>query len=378
MEKEINTKKQTLVGNALKFFDSVDGEIGFYTCEVEGCNKKINGKSKSNLVGHLKEKHIATYNQSVAFTSNKVRNYELMRLKLIQNFSEIIGINGRPFNSLVDSGFQKIYERKLLKLKNAGYCLNLGNNYEVIKAHLEKTAQRIRQLIQLECKGQVVALMADIGSKNNRSFLSLNAQFIIHGKLVLRSLGIIELKLSHTAEYIIEIVVKYLDKFGIKLSQIISMTTDFGSNMVKMKADLNTLQVPDSLSNPNSIENHTRSEEEDIIEELFDDSNGFIELVREFVKKFQIQPGAEFLYISGVNCFAHTMQLVLKDGVNALEEQHVNVIANCREGAKFLRRMAIRSELLQKGISIKQIRLDAGTRWCSKYFLVSIFKSLFD
>lgn len=77
------------------------------------------------------------------------------------------------------------------------------------------------------------------------------------------------------------------------------------------------------------------------------------------------------IFVNQVNCASHTLQLVVKDGLDALSQEHKNVIKLCREFAKFIRRQSSLNKLVKHGIKIKLPRLDCITRWSSTYMMVS-------
>lgn len=78
--------------------------------------------------------------------------------------------------------------------------------------------------------------------------------------------------------------------------------------------------------------------------------------------------------ITGVNCSAHTLQLVTNDGIGAMEANHRNVIDLSRRVAKFLRKESTIISLKNSDNAYKKKpRLDISTRWCSTYFMVCTY-----
>lgn len=77
------------------------------------------------------------------------------------------------------------------------------------------------------------------------------------------------------------------------------------------------------------------------------------------------------IFLNRVNCGADTLQLVVKDGLNDLRAEHINIIKLCRQFAKFARRQTNMNELKHKKIPVKLPRLDCPTRWSSTYVMVS-------
>lgn len=108
----------------------------------------------------------------------------IKRLKLLQNCTEIVSVNGRPFEYLHDSGFQKIIQQQLAELKIAGHALNLSDHgLSEVKGNLKQTAQKMREIISEEVKGRSLSLLVDAVTKRNRSILGFSIQYAINGQL---------------------------------------------------------------------------------------------------------------------------------------------------------------------------------------------------
>lgn len=73
----------------------------------------------------------------------------------------------------------------------------------------------------------------DCATRMDRSFLGINCQLIIAGKLQLITLSIVEMKEKHTAENLKKIICSELDKYGIELKNVYAVTTDNGANLLK-------------------------------------------------------------------------------------------------------------------------------------------------
>ena len=68
--------------------------------------------------------------------------------------------------------------------------------------------------------------------------LGLNVPFIQDGRLILRNLGMREIYVSHTGQNLKDIVMEILASYGIARDQILSVTTDIGSNMLTAIASM--------------------------------------------------------------------------------------------------------------------------------------------
>lgn len=107
-----------------------------------------------------------------------------------------------------------------------------------IKDNLSKMAENVRIKIRKELQGKTVSLMSDICTKNNRSIFAISAQFIVCGKVQIRSLVLFESDKAYTAIYLANVLRDCLAKYGIEKWQFSCMTTDNGKNVKKWYAIL--------------------------------------------------------------------------------------------------------------------------------------------
>ncbi|GLV46433.1 hypothetical protein CBL_20772 [Carabus blaptoides fortunei] len=196
----------------------------------------------------------------------------------------------------------------------------------------------------------MICLKIDAATRLDRSMLGLNIQFIKHGKIMLRTLGIKELKERHTAEYLKEIILKTLKEYEINYTQIYSITTDNGANMIKT---VNLLQQSDEMAENNEQEPEDIDSNEEVTVKEY---NNFIEIenvANDLLTSFNTN------IISLVRCWAHTLQLCVDD---ALKDRN-QVIAKARKAAKKLRTPTIL--VLIKKMKLRKPIVDCPTRWHS-------------
>lgn len=381
--------EKSIIRKAIKLFEwqgnGIDDKANvFYKCRLCSDSKApLNGKSKTNLLKHIQKQHTEYYDDKIAMLNPK--NYHFERLKMLLQFVEVVTINGRPFLSLLDSGWKGIYADKLAEMKAAGYCLNIkGNDFEVIKEKIYEIASRIQEMIATEIKDKCISFMSDIGTKNEESFLGIDIQYNVDGFLTCRSIGMIHLEESHTAEYLLNVLDKCTKEYGIKLHQFVSMTTDNGANIKKTRKDINNLppnhELVTSISHSRPLcTSETDERIQNLVQQKSDDDvisellarDDYSRLMSEFVNKYYAKAEDDwFLYVSGINCCVHTVQLIMDDAFKRLAPADVNVIQLCLKAAKFLRLPSTRNELKAVGIEIKKVRLYVKTRWCSKLNMV--------
>lgn len=426
--------KCTKIGRARPFFQKKSEESDkkvMYKCSLCPDDEiLLNGTKEYNLLSHLKARHLDVYNSEIEFKGTPLY-YATQRLKLLQRCVEIVTINKQPFNDLLKSGFQGIIASKLNKLSLAGFGINLtSKDLSPVKQHIRIVADKIREHIKNEVANECVSVMADIGSKNRRSIFGISIQYIVDGSLKSRSIGMIKLEESHTGVYLCQVLLKAAKALGISLAQIISLTVDNASNMMKMVKDVNAaiddeleetdVEVDNSESGarapmnenkavnksiaPTSsmpmetdtstdgpqcdkwnecdqafydfeiadLLNNTDAADEDAIDFLLEESNAHDTLLNDLVKIYTEKQGTSLIYVDGLSCAAHTLQLAVREGVSKLEESHSNVISLCRKAAHQLRTQNCIYEMEKEKLKMKFPRLDVPTRWSSTYYLVSL------
>jgi hypothetical protein len=232
----VTTRQNSQSSRALKYFEQIanGNNKRAFKCIDKDCAKVINGENISNLVSHYRVCHKQIYCEVIA-PKKDAKYYGRKRLQFIQNCAEMVAINGRPFLSLSDSGFRKFIEDDLKELREAGWAISFDDkNYAEIKAYIAQLALKIENKITIETNAQFISLMVDIARKNNRSFLGISAQYMINGVVKVRALGMKQLKSAQTAQHIKNVITSCLIRFDIKIDQVVSITTDNGSNMLAM------------------------------------------------------------------------------------------------------------------------------------------------
>lgn len=390
-------KEQTLGNKSLQSFKLVEENTGdkkMYHCLLcTGDARPINGTKPYNLCQHLKHVHTQFYFDHI---DTRVKDpLPVKRLKLLMNAVEIVSVNGRPFNHLLDSGYKAGIENKLHKLQQAGIGLDFHHLTEV-KNHLSIMAENVRIRIRQELKGKPISLMADICTKNNRSIFAISAQFIVSGKITIRSLGLFELNRAHTGAYLANILNDCLENFGIEKWQVVCITTDNGKNVKKMVREYNSTNSTNA-SNSHNVNDHTTQTRNHVLDDEQSQSNTDDEIQLILAETNELTDsdaydmifeeqnleangalltslttdfiGTETIWnTTGINCAVHTLQLAIKDACERLSHCHTNVVNLAREVAKFLRNPTNRREMESRGHKLP--RLECTTRWCSLCLMV--------
>lgn len=388
---------------ARKYFDisELTDANGIHKFVCKTCSAKISGSKLYNLSSHLQHIHPELFDE---ISGSKKTAIQLKRLEMLHSLVEIITVNGRPFRSLLDSGFQSLIKEDLKRFNEAGCSLQLKNkNLPEVKKKMQEMASKVRDKIKNEVQGRVLSLMCDIVSKNRRSIFGISIQYIFNGKLRVRSIGMIELHESNTGLNLAAVVCARLKLYDIDLKQILTMSTDNGSNILKMVRDIdnilqNAIQNEDLQKQNQPPINHQvdadstefeidietddqiaqllleleETSDDQALDFLFEDLNSerHKKVLRDMTEQIVDEAGPILMDITGVNCAAHTLQLAIKDALNELLLMHKNVINLCRNVAKALRLKSIQHKLDSMGKQFKKPRLENDTRWGSLYSMV--------
>lgn len=102
-----------------------------------------------------------------------------------------------------------------------------------VMSYVSTVEARMVVFIAEQMKGKFVCIKADLASRKGRSVLSINSQYVVKGKIVVRTLAMMERLDRNTAENIYADIIKVLIRFGVDLMQVYSITTDNGMNFLK-------------------------------------------------------------------------------------------------------------------------------------------------
>lgn len=360
----VNNRKQYI--DCFKI-ESVEGRQK-YICQANGCKNEYS--DKSGAIRHLRKHHKEMYD---AVKCNKdssetnVINPDIeIRVKvspseIVDACVDLITGNALPLSFVDSLPFQKIIKPYVTALKLKG--IDLVINRHNIKERIAKRAESIRECIRQDTKNKVLSLMLDIGTRYNRSILGINIGFMKDGKICIRTIGMLVLHYSHTAAYIVKLIEDNLADYGIRLNQIISVTTDNGKNMVKAIAILD--------SDHQQIRNELFPEDDFEVDEYIDDNifdeEYYTDLLTRVRSSFQTTEYTDLVH--GVSCGIHCLHLVVTKAIKN-SAATTNLVKRCRELVKLLRTPTFQSKLT--GAKLKQATIDVETRWNSIFTMVSI------
>ncbi|KAK3922771.1 LOW QUALITY PROTEIN: Zinc finger BED domain-containing protein 4, partial [Frankliniella fusca] len=188
----------------------------------------------------------------------------------------------------------------------------------------------VRTYIKQEVKGKILSLKVDSSKKDGRPFFGVNIQFSKDGEIELRTLAVRELHVSQSAHNLKEEIMNILDLYEINIGNLVSFTSDNGSNMLRAADLLRTEQ----------------EEQQNVIDEDQED--------------IDMTPG--------IKCAAHTLQLAIMDDSIKTEREVVNLFSQCRNVVKALRTETYRKKLKKAHLSVPV--LDQETRWNTSYAML--------
>ena len=231
---------------------------GVYTADCQYCTHKVKktpehrtGKlyfHTANLVTHLSRRHTdvevirikkrarhspqqstltSAFKPLPPVVTDKVNITISVSVNEIKSYAaEAVSTNGLPLSVFEKSGLQKMLRPILEKL-------HLSLNRHSIRDLVISNAKEFRSELSKELSDRLLCLKFDIASKKERGFLGINVQYVCDGKLKVKTLTVMELFQSHTAEETKECIELTLKKYNVKTVQIYANTTDNAGNMLK-------------------------------------------------------------------------------------------------------------------------------------------------
>lgn len=124
---------------------------------------------------------------------------------LVEACTDLVTINGRPFEMLEDSGFKKIIN-PIIK----GLDSTVTINTRTIRGEVIKRAKNVINDIKNLVNNRLICLKMDCVTRKDRSILVINIQTTLHNSITttIRTLSMIELSEQHTTFYLQQKVIK--------------------------------------------------------------------------------------------------------------------------------------------------------------------------
>lgn len=352
-------------------------------CKIDSCSKVFKGNVISNLKRHIKNCH-----RSVAISLNLDNNNDFQeqapseskKQKLEYNKTTItqacVGLCSKrslPFKFFDYPELKFLLDPLFLKNKLNITAKNIINN-------INDAAFQIRNMIKKEVKNKIISLKVDSASRFNRSILGINCQYLINGVVKVRTLGMIELLKSHTAENLCTEILQILKLYDIEIPQIFTITTDNGANMVK--AAILLVKEQEKFITENEIVCHDPSNNDENVDTdeiitvdennstITNENNSSETQTAENIETL-VQNALELVHpiLIPLRCAAHTFQLAIHDVLKQdIFKTKIDII---RAAVKQLK--TTKYKQIFSIAKIKRPSIDVVTRWGSTFEMVDSF-----
>lgn len=341
-------------------------ESGHSRCLVVDCKSELKSKKPSALLRHIQQRHASKLSE--VETSNITRSsLPYLRLSTIYTCVKHVTVCGRPLEAIYDESFQEFLADRLKKLRGTSQKLVIDR--ELVKRYVNDTAEKIRAWIRDEMKNKTVSLMMDIATRHMRSILGISLQTIHNGEICVRTIAMERILSRHTSANLKNLTLNVLDKYEITPHDVMSITTDNGSNMIAMSKEINECVVMDM----ESIDENDEDDMETMLAACADISLQERILNRAAEELQTIYKPVNFSNTTNIRCGSHTFQLAVN--IALTESNCSSIIDKVRELVKELRLQRILYLLETSNTPIPS--LDNNTRWFSKYTMVILLCSSF-
>ncbi|XP_042215908.1 uncharacterized protein LOC121862043 [Homarus americanus] len=391
-------------------------------CKIPDCDYSYEPMSGSELhskplVDHLRRKHpkeykeaeeeadeqkslkrkyenISNYSPSDDESSSKRPKREVIEIEMskemVHKFAvEAVTVNGLPLSVFEKSGISNLISPILCKL-------GISLNQRVTRSLILQAAEKKIVDLKTEFLDRLICVKYNLSTRRGRHFLGVDFQAVINGKLRVATAAVKEMTEGATGAEIRSILVACLQKLGIQEHQIYTLTTDNGSNVTKAgrlmledaqavenEVDESDEDDPQAVENevgesdeddpqavenevgesdeddPQAVENEVgESDEDDPIPEAEGDSVPAV--LDEEVNS--IKTAAD--NVSSVRCAVHTLQLSVKDVINANDEIK-KLLVKVRKVVNKTRTHNIRLVFRQAGAALPKV--DCKNRWETTY-----------
>ena len=183
-----------------------------------------------------------------------------------------------------------------------------------------------------DLNGKFFFLKVDGASRHRRSFLGVNTQFFSDGKILIKTLAVIDMHARHKSEYIQNALESALDKFNIRKEQILGINTDNWSNMVKMVNDFGKAAEIINITEKQLIQVHDEGGNDITEVQGIKDACSETEEAEFFEQRYdnyfdEISKNMNIIYLQ--LCGGHTLQLAVTDAIKS--KQYLNVLTSLQK-----------------------------------------------
>ncbi len=368
------------VPDNLKYFfidfkaNEVESKIKFFgTCSK--CQKRITGDWKpvrvtSNFLTHAKKCSVIKYEQFLKEQDEgKKRQNVDEAAGDIKRFCRPVHV-GVP-SSVVDEAIVKFVVLDMLPIsmvEHEGFRFLMNSikpDYQLptrkkfTEAVMTKCKQVMNSVEKLTREAKYCSAQADIwSSRRMHGYFGASLSFITKGVLETRLVSVKRFTGSHTADNVAVMYQATMQQFA-SPTTIVGIVTDNAANMIK--AFLKPTIVPEEEGVPN--EDGEGEEENE-------------EIAREPINWNAVEDETGTLPIR-YPCIAHTLQLVVHDGLSEASQKIKQVLAKSEALVSSIHKSCKATELLEEVASCK-IPAPNSTRWNSKLSMISAIVKIED
>lgn len=202
----------------------------------------------SNLKRHLWRQHKLKFDRFCILqgkvAKERKNSFQLKRVSFLMSQEEfenlvvnICTVNGRPLDLFEDPSIQKL-------LNPIAKCLKCeAINAENMKVVVKLKAAALREELKKEMKDRYVCAKLDVATRGCTSFLGVNVQYTLEGKLMVRYFKTMPITMSTKAEDLKDMVLETFKVFDLDIRRVFSSTTDNGGNLLKCTRLLNQMSM---------------------------------------------------------------------------------------------------------------------------------------
>lgn len=358
-----------------------EGNKTYSECQIDNCTKKkLSGKQRYNLERHLRTIHkMANFNIVKEMPNKEVS----LRLKMDsatirRAWVESVALDGRIIGCMNDAGTRRLLNPLLHAFEKAGVKVDVS--VPTLKEYLTKCAAEVKSEIRKEIENSIIHVKLDLARRQRKSILGVNIQYMKDDVIKVRTLSMLQTNGSHTGEYICSLLMQILDDFNIKYSQIHTITTDNGRNVLRSVDLFRAIENADLLDKSlEDIELHQLFGEEISTDDARTEETGSSEDTRSFEEmEITVNDAIQLLQaktdiITPIKCAAHTVQLVVNVAMENTSYAK-KLIKKCRRIVRSLLSPNMLNMIRQQ--NFKMPLMDCLTRWSSTYYMLERFVEL--
>lgn len=338
-------------------------------------HKKISAELDKLMDEFLKSKSDATENDKQRAHRGKNKEnlikvmYDVAAIKM--GLVEMCSVNMCSFRQLKNSGFSRIMAPIIAASRKCN--IPLSTQPDALHEYSKAEFLKMQNVIKDELKGRLFSVMTDATTTQNRSILGIAAQFIENDAVVVRTLAMRRVVEDPSGVNLSNVIKMVLFEYGVNAACVYSITTDNEASIQKCVRDTAVFTQLNKTIEIKKIELLyyflLQASQNTLLEDYFlnnlDDDESFDRVLE--MEKQNAESNFE-LFLLGVRCAAHTLELGVKDTISKKKKRtptdpyikYVNAIDAATTVVSKLRttkmKIAIDSEELLMPVAVIEVR----------------------